>query len=380
MTDKKRVLLVARNLRVGGIERNTVNLANTLVELGHEAHIVIFKKRCELMPDERVHLHVFDLDKVNRLTGIGFIYDLLTRWFLTTTIRGSGFVWKGLYGSWYFRLFLKRLEKRFGRFDKIIMRGQGAFEHVWNFSDPRAYRVVVSPIKPSQGTWRERWFSRLLYGGKRMVANSTGVLESLKQRLARDGAEAESLSLIYNPCPIKTIRAMAEEPAPVPDEPYIVHVARLAKQKNQPLLLRAYKEAGVAEKLYILGSGKEEKALRQLAEELGIDDKVVFAGQHVNPYPWMKHARTFVLSSRIEGFGLVLVESLASGTQVVSVDCPGGIRDILIEEQARLIAEPTVEGLAQKIREALEHPVTIKPEWYWRFDAEAVAKQFLELP
>lgn len=380
MTDKKRVLLVARNLKVGGIERNTVNLANTLVELGHEAHIVIFKKRCELMPDERVHLHVFDLDKLNRLTGIGFLYDLLTRWFLTTTIRGSGFVWRGLYGSWYFRLFLKRLERRFGRVDKIIMRGQGAFEHVWNFTDPRAYRVVVSPIKPSQGSWRERWYSRLLYGGKRMVANSSGVLESLKQRLARDGVEAESLSLISNPCPIKTIRKMAEEPAPVPDEPYIVHVARLAKQKNQPLLLRAYKEAGVSEKLYILGSGKEEKALKRLAEELGIAEKVVFAGQHVNPYPWMKHARTFVLSSRIEGFGLVLVESLASGTQVVSVDCPGGIRDILIEEQARLIAEPTVEGLAQKIREALEQPVTIKPEWYWRFDAEAVAKQFLELP
>jgi glycosyltransferase involved in cell wall biosynthesis len=379
MMARKRVLMVARSLQMGGVERNTVNLANTLAEQGHEVHILIFKRRCELTPDERVHVHVFDMDKVNRLTGIGLIYDALTRWFLATTLRGSGFVWKGLYGGWYFRLFLTRLEKRFGRFDKIIMRGQGAFEHVWSFSDPRIYQVVVSPLSKPDGSRLERWYTRLLYGNKRLVANSSGVLDSLKQRLAFYRLEAKSLSLIHNPCPINTIRRMAEEPAPVPEEPYIVHVARLTYQKNQALLLKAYKASGIDEKLVIVGGGQDEHALKRLAEDLGIAAKVIFVGQQLNPYPWMKHARAFVLSSYIEGFGLVLVESLASGTQVVSVDCPGGIRDILVEEQSRLIAEPTVEGLAEKIREALENPVTIKPEWYWRFDAEVVARQFLAL-
>jgi glycosyltransferase involved in cell wall biosynthesis len=377
---KKRVLLVARSLQMGGIERNTINLANTLVEMGHEAHILIFKQRQDLTPDERVHVHVFDMDKFNRLTGIGLLYDWLTRWFLWTTLRGSGFVWRGLYGSWYFRLYLNRMEKKFGRFDKIIMRGQGAFEHVWRFSDPRAYQVVVSPLKKLDGSKLERWYTRLLFGGKQVVANSNGVMASVKQRLEHYGVEPRSLDLISNPCPIKRIQQMAEEEAPVPQEPYIVHVGRLTPQKNQALLLRAYKEAGVDERLLIVGGGQEEPALKRLARTLGIEEKVDFVGQKNNPYPWMKHAEMFVLSSNIEGFGLVLVESLASGTQVVSVDCPGGIRDILVEDQSRLIAELTVEGLAAKIREALEKPVTIKPEWYWRFDAEATARQFLELP
>jgi glycosyltransferase involved in cell wall biosynthesis len=365
---------------MGGVERNTVNLANTLVEMGHEAHILIFKRRQDLMPDERVHVHVFDMDKLNRLTVLGLLYDLLTRWFLSTTLRGSGFVWRGLYGSWYFRLYLNRLEKQFGRFDKIIMRGQGAFEHVWRFSDPRAYQVVVSPLKKLDGSRLERWYTRLLFGGKRVVANSTGVMASVRQRLEYYGVAADSLSLIANPCPIKRIQQMAEEEAPVPKEPYIVHVGRLTPQKNQALLLKAYKEAGVVERLVIVGGGQEEQALKRLARALGIEGKVDFLGQKVNPYPWMKHAEMFVLSSNMEGFGLVLVESLASGTQVVSVDCPGGIRDILVEDQERLIAEPTIEGLAAKIREALKQPVTIKPEWYWRFDAEATARKFLELP
>lgn len=380
MVAKQRVLLVARNLRVGGVERNTVNLANTLVDMGHEAHIVLFKDQRELLPDARVRVHLFDVDRINRLTVIGLFYDLLTRMFLATTLRGSGFVWRGLYGGFYFRLLLARLEQRYGRFDKIIMRGQAAFEHIWSFNDPRSYRVVVSPVKPSKGGMLARWYTHLLYGNKHMVANSTDVLDSLQRRLESDGVAAASLSMIHNPCPIHHIQQMAEEPAPLPQEPYLVHVARLVPQKNQELLLRAYKAAGVEERLYILGSGKEEKNLKKLAQSLGIVDKVVFVGQQINPYPWMKHARMFILSSRVEGFGLVLVESLACGTQVVSVDCPGGIRHVLVEEQKRLIAQPTAEALATKIREALVDPVTVKPEWYWRFDATAVAQQFLDLP
>lgn len=379
MAAKQRVLLVARNLRVGGVERNTVNLANTLVDMGHEAHIIIFKNQRELLPDERVKVHLFDIDTINRLTLIGLLYDLFTRALLATTLRGSGFVWRGVYGGLIFRYLLKRLERRYGRFDRIIMRGQASFEHIWSFHDPRAFRVIVSPVKPSKGGALQRWYARLLYGNQRMVANSADVLDTLKRRLESEGVAAASLSLIHNPCPIARIQQMAEEPAPVPQEPYLVHVARLVPQKNQELLLRAYKAAAVEEKLYILGSGKEEKNLKKLAQSLGIADKVVFTGQQINPYPWMKHAKMFILSSRVEGFGLVLVESLACGTQVVSVDCPGGIRLILIEEQKRLIAEPTAEALAAKIREALVDPVTVKPEWYWRFDAKAVAQQFLDL-
>jgi glycosyltransferase involved in cell wall biosynthesis len=156
-------------------------------------------------------------------------------------------------------------------------------------------------------------------------------------------------------------------------------VARLTHQKNQSLLLRAYKASGVSEALVIVGSGSDEKKLRRLAAELGIADRVIFAGQQLNPYPWMKGARLFVLSSLYEGLGLVMVEAMACGTCVVAVDCPGGVRDVLIEEQARLIAEPTVDGLAAKIREGLAQPVAVREEWLRRFDAGQIARRFLQL-
>jgi glycosyltransferase involved in cell wall biosynthesis len=375
----QRVLLIARSLQMGGVERNTVNLANSMAAQGNEVHVLLLKDRRDLVPDPAVKVHVFDIDKFHRRTGIGLIYDLICRGFLRLLMPRSSFFWRGLYGGLYFRWWLTRQEKRYGRFDRIIARGQGSFEHLWSFSDARLFATVVSPGS-ARSSWLDKLYTRVIYGGRHVVVNSSGTEASLRHRLDVTGVRPQDISLIPNPIPVQRIKALAEEPAPVPQQPYLVHVARLASQKNQELLLRAYHAAQVDALLVIVGSGEKEQALRGLTSELGIIERVIFAGQQQNPYPWMKAARLFVLSSRIEGFGLVMVESLVCGTPVVAVDCPGGVRDVLIDEQADFIAEPTVAGLAEKIRYALDHPLAIRPEWYERFDADNIARQFLMLP
>ena len=370
---------MARSLQMGGIERNTITLANNLVEMGHDVHIVIYKRRPGLVPDPRVHIHYFDIDKINRITVIGLVYDLFTRTFLAPWIPRSGFVWRGFYGSWYFRVLLKRLERRFGPIDKVIMRGQGAFEMLWALHDPRCYQVIVSPIDPPSHGWLDRWYTRLLFAGKNNICNSTGVMESVQQRLQAYGYSARQVAVISNPIPIERIDRLSHEEVSLPQRPFIVHVARLTYQKNQELLIQAYHEAGIEEDLVIIGSGQDRSKLEKLVTKLGLDGRVHFLGQLDNPYPWMRAAKLFVLSSRYEGFGLVMAEAHVCGTPVVAVDCRGGVRDVLIEEQTRLIAEPRVEGLAAKIREAIADPVTVKREWVERFEAKKIASQFLEL-
>ncbi|MGE0081410.1 MAG: glycosyltransferase [Thiohalomonadaceae bacterium] len=378
--ESQRIVLVARSLQMGGVERNTVNLADTLAAMGHEVHILVMKNRREITPSPAVKVHVVDFEKINRYTIIGLVYDLLTRALLRPFLHRSTFLFRGLYGGLYFRLWLSRFERRIGPVDKIIARGQGSFENIWSFSDPRYFQVVVSPFgsKPS-GTLRERLFTRAIYGGKQLVTNSSGTEDSLRERLEVCRVKPASIVRIPNPIPVERIQTLARQPAPLPEAPFIVHVARLTYQKNQELLIRAYHAAAVVEKLVIVGSGQDEAKLRKLCRELTIEDKVFFVGQQSNPYPWMKAARLFVLTSRFEGFGLVLVESLICGTPVVAADCPGGVRDVLIEEQARFIAPATVDGLALKIREALSMEICIKPEWYERYDAARIAENFLQL-
>lgn len=137
----------------------------------------------------------------------------------------------------------------------------------------------------------------------------------------------------------------------------ILTVGSLKAQKNHPLLLRAFARLARPDaRLMILGGG-DDAPLRRLAAELGIADRVVLAGFHLDPTPFYQTADLFVLSSDHEGFGNVIVEALAQGLPVVSTDCPSGPAEIL--EGGRwgaLVPVGDAEALAAAIDRALATP------------------------
>jgi glycosyltransferase involved in cell wall biosynthesis len=95
-------------------------------------------------------------------------------------------------------------------------------------------------------------------------------------------------------------------------------------------LLRAFDQlADEQARLVLLGQGPETESLKSLAEELGLSERVKFAGFVDNPFKYMANADVFVLSSWYEGFGNVLIEAMATGCPVVSTDCPSGPHEIL---------------------------------------------------
>ena len=109
------------------------------------------------------------------------------------------------------------------------------------------------------------------------------------------------------------------------------------------------------EKLYLLGKGRDEQLLRQLAEHLGIADSVVFLGFSSNPYPWIAHAKAIAHSAKFEGLPTVMIESLIMGKLIVATDCPTGPREILDQGRAGLL---TPVGDAAKMAEALHQLLT----------------------
>lgn len=134
---------------------------------------------------------------------------------------------------------------------------------------------------------------------------------------------------IYNAFDTATIAKKAEEPVNslLINRPYILAVQRLEEsQKDLSTLIRAYKilvdKYAIKEDLYVIGEGKSRTDLQNLCQRLNIIDRVVFLKKQINPYPWMKHCRTFVLSSKFEGFGIVLIEAMALNCPIVSSNCP----------------------------------------------------------
>lgn len=175
---------------------------------------------------------------------------------------------------------------------------------------------------------------RLTYPtAKATIAVSEGVARDLVELLSLDRAAVLTL---YNPITIDDFQVEAEEPLDDPwfaegEPPVILGVGRLSAQKDFETLVRAFAvvRAQRPARLLILGEGTERPRIESLVSSLRLDEAVRMPGFVMNPFKYMKRSSVFVLSSRWEGFGNVLVEAMACGVPVVSTDCPSGPAEIL---------------------------------------------------
>lgn len=145
------------------------------------------------------------------------------------------------------------------------------------------------------------------------------------------------MGVIYNPLNIDEIKKLASEPLDsmhleIFSKPTIINIGRITRQKNQQRLIRSFGEIKKFEKeaqLVILGTGELEPKLKKMAEDLGLQDSVHFLGWQKNPFKFLAKSRAFVLSSLWEGLPYVILEAMALGLPVISVDCKSGPREIL---------------------------------------------------
>lgn len=204
----------------------------------------------------------------------------------------------------------------------------------------------------------------------------------------------KKIAIIYNPVDIKQIYALANEEVHHPwladksNIPLILSVGRLVPQKGFDVLLQAIAEIrkSRAVRLIILGEGQQRSALFRLSEKLKIADVVEMPGFVDNPYPYMKHASVFVLSSNYEGMPNVLLEALALGTPIVSTDCPSGPREILRDgDFGLLVPVGNAQAMAGAILSILDAPeqygMTPEREVWIRqnFDLKQVAQKYIQI-
>jgi glycosyltransferase involved in cell wall biosynthesis len=175
-----------------------------------------------------------------------------------------------------------------------------------------------------------RLFKRFM---RQVVCVSQGVADDL---VATCGISRDVVNVIYNPIIDNDffMRSREEVVHPWfgnPEVPVFVTAGRLVLQKDHETLLKAF--ALLLQKrrarLLILGTGPRREILEAMANSLGIREAVDFLGFQPNPLPFFRQADAFVLSSRHEGLGNVIVEALACGTPVISTDCPHGPAEIL---------------------------------------------------
>lgn len=215
------------------------------------------------------------------------------------------------------------------------------------------------------------------------------VSEGVKQDMRRLGGFTDSqVRVIYNPAatgiaPQPEAESVRQKLWGVGFDHHILSVGTLKGQKDHATLIRAFALLPVAlnAKLTILGEGDLRSELEALVQQLGLQGRVAMPGFVIDTYPWYRTADLFVLSSRWEGFGNVIVEALECGLPVVSTDCPSGPAEIL--EYGRIgrlvpIQDPAAlaTGMATVFTKVVDREILMRRAR--DFSVSAIADQYLE--
>jgi glycosyltransferase involved in cell wall biosynthesis len=224
---------------------------------------------------------------------------------------------------------------------------------VFNQQTPMSAFLTDADYQWGQG-WRRTVFtatSRLTYAAADLIiATSRGVADDLTENF---GVSPDAVRVVPNPVDLDGVRALADEPLDAAADiggtmPVIVAAGRLADAKNYPMLIDSMRilRGSVPARLFILGQGELEPALRRQIAEHHLQDAVMLLGFHRNPWKYIVRADVFALSSHYEGFGNVVIEAMALGVPVVAT-ASAGTRDIINHGVDGLLVEPhTPEAMA----------------------------------
>ncbi|RQG93828.1 glycosyltransferase [Natrarchaeobius chitinivorans] len=353
------IAVLVGTLTIGGAERVAVNLANGLADRGHETDLVVLRDDLELEPhvSSDVTLETLNASRV--------------RWSLPAIVRYLNERQpSAVISVMTVENALTILAARLARYQPKVI----ATEH--SVRDDRPWKSVAF-----KGDFL---LGRVFYRqADEIVAASSSV--------ARDVASwanvpREDLSVIHNPVELASADSDDEPPHRWfgSDEPVIVAAGRYTPEKDFSTLLRAFDEVRetVGGYLIVLGDGKLRDELEAQSRELSLEDRVCLYGFVDDPYPYMKAADLFVLSSRSEGFGNVLVEAMSCGTPVVATNCGSGPVTILEDgTYGPLVPVGDASRMADAMLETVSDPPApeLLREHARDFSVETIVSQYLEL-
>lgn len=184
---------------------------------------------------------------------------------------------------------------------------------------------------------------------------------------------------------IPLIFPLPQIPRPVSSTLRLVYVGRFDnKQKRVDRLLTACAELprGHTWSLQLIGDGADKQELRRMAAQLGIEDNCTWFGWHSDPWSQIAEGSVLCFPSDYEGFGAVIIESMARGLPVLATDCDYGPRSLIVSGRNGWLTARTQEAFTDGLLQIAAHPDLIPDarsvsRTVDEFSLERVADRFL---
>jgi GalNAc-alpha-(1->4)-GalNAc-alpha-(1->3)-diNAcBac-PP-undecaprenol alpha-1,4-N-acetyl-D-galactosaminyltransferase len=325
-----RIALIIYDLGLGGAERVASTLVNNWAKSNDEITLVTI---------ETVQKDFYSLDPPVRRIALG-LGQRTKNWgeFILNNLR---------------RVYKLRKLARSGAFDVLVSFGDYVNVELllatWFLKIPVIVAEHTDPRKHAIGTMAT-WMRRLLYPHARLVV----VLTPDIGRWASEFVNEKAVRVIPNPINEQFLKSDCL-PKEGPNHA-IVAMGRMVPLKGFDLLLQAFAQCVDRHptwKLRIFGEGPEYQHLCALTENLKIKARVRFEPVTREPEKAMRESDLFVLSSRHEGFPMVLLEAMATGMPVISFDCLSGPREMIRNGVDGILVPPEDVGALAKAMDRL---------------------------
>lgn len=362
-----KILFVMYNMEIGGTRRSLLNLLEKMVKAGVQCDLLLFSPYGDFM-NQIPH-------------GVRVLHgDILMQSIYATkqTLKK--------YAPSYLVLIKavqKILKKVFGekRFYDHVMRGYAKrhfknndYDAVIAFQEGDCVKFATYVPSPCRLAWIHNDYGNL-QGEQRGTPAIFSKLDSIlfvAEGTRRTFVEAypqfaDKMRVIPNILPQDRIRESASDDDAEriftdPNRIHIVSVGRVARQKafeRIPEVLDGLGTLSQRIEWSVIGDGPDLPRLREELETKGLQDCVRFIGARNNPFPLVRQADLYVLTSLYESQPMVVMEALTLGVPVLSTDF-ASVRELLGNKPFGVICENSVAGLTDSLRRLLESPKEIQ--------------------
>ena len=362
---KKSVLFVVNSLDVGGVEKCLVTILNALPRDKYDITVGVVNRRGGFMEAVPAHVKVVEIDSLHRYQWIwrtdrGVLREMLrpdrfTGYFMIPALRVISKL-KGTLIPLYSH-YINRSTDQMPRFDIAV-----AFQGPSQILDYYVGKVVRAKKKIGWIHFDVDKFyinpittANAYAGFSRVFVVSEESRKSFERKVPSLASRTETMMNFIDTAQVR-IDGDKESPLSHQDQcKQLVTVGRLRSQKGQDIALRAaalLKAKGYNFHWTFVGDGNRLAEYQALATQLGITDRITFAGSTTNPYPYMKHCDIYVQPSRFEGFCLTIGEAKVFGVPIVATEFQGAHEQLDGLENAVIVKETTPEAIADGIERA----------------------------